>query len=131
MIKHVIFILILSISFSIPPISANAATLYVDVNGADTNTGSYNNPFRTIQKAADVVKPGDAVKVRPGVYYERVSIRTSGLPGQPITFEGESGTIVDGSDAPNRWELGYSARDWNRSLQADIVCLCTRQYVRY
>ena len=62
MFKHVFFIMVLTISLSVLTISANAATLYVDVNGADTNTGSSNNPFRTIQKAADV-----AGQVREGL----------------------------------------------------------------
>lgn len=50
---------------------ANAATYYVDVNhqnASDNNAGTETQPFKTIQKAADVVGPGDTVIVEDGTY---------------------------------------------------------------
>lgn len=104
-------IFIFLLTFFLHTLSVNAATFYVDLNGSDQNNGTLDNPFRTIQKAAGVVKAGDTVKVRPGVYYERVVIQTSGLPDQPITFEGEKGAIgqwltaIDGSVPTSGWVL--------------------------
>ncbi len=47
-------------------------TLYVDVNsGSDTNPGSSDLPFKTIQKAVDVLNASDApatIKIAPGLY---------------------------------------------------------------
>jgi hypothetical protein len=41
---------------------------HVSPRGSDSNPGSEARPFRTIQKAADSVKPGDTVLVGDGVY---------------------------------------------------------------
>jgi len=88
---------------------ASSATYCVAPSGQDTNPGTAERPFRTIQKAADVVKPGDKVIVRAGVYPESVVIKTSGEAGKPIVFEGERGakgewkTIVDRSQPVTKW----------------------------
>jgi hypothetical protein len=44
--------------------------------------------------------PGDRVHIGPGVYRETVNIRTedSGGPGNPVTFIGGGGTVVEGLD---------------------------------
>jgi hypothetical protein len=53
---------------------------------ADTNAGTEEKPFKTVQHAADLVKPGDTVYVMAGKYDERVKVKTSGAAGQPITL---------------------------------------------
>lgn len=91
------------------PCALHATTYFVATTGADTKPGTDAQPFRTIQKAADIVAPGDTVRVRAGVYAERVTIKTSGTPDQPIVFEGERGrdgewlTIVDHSTPVRAW----------------------------
>ena len=53
---------------------AHAETFVVDraaSGAADTNPGTEEQPFRTVQHAADVVKPGDTVVVMAGKYHER------------------------------------------------------------
>ena len=37
---------------------------YVSLEGDDANDGSLDKPFRTIQKAVDVMQPGDTCYVR-------------------------------------------------------------------
>ena len=80
-----------------------AATLMVD-NGnpqaADTNIGTMQAPFKTIGAAAKIVKAGDEVVVRPGVYREAVTLAVSGTPGAPVTFRSErpGAAIIDGAD---------------------------------
>lgn len=87
-----------------------AATYYVSPSGSNTAAGNSNAPFKTIQKAADIVKPGDRVVVKAGIYHERVTIRTSGTAASPIMFEAEQGpkgewkTIVDGSEPVTSWQ---------------------------
>ena len=68
---------------------ASASVFIVDqaaTGASDNNTGTEEKPFKTIQHAADVTKPGDVVLVMAGNYPERVKLKTSGGEGQPITF---------------------------------------------
>ena len=65
---------------------ALGATYYVATTGSDSNPGTYSQPFRTIQKAANVVQPGDIVNVLPGVYSGLVKTTVSGTSGSPIRF---------------------------------------------
>ena len=48
--------------------AAGGVTYYVSNTGSDTNPGTESQPFRTIQKAANIVNPGDTVIVEDGVY---------------------------------------------------------------
>ena len=68
---------------------ARGATYVVDQaapGAADTNPGTEEKPFKTVQHAADAAKPGDTVYVMAGKYDERVKVKTSGAEGQPIVF---------------------------------------------
>lgn len=51
---------------------------YVSTTGNDNNSGDFNSPWRTIQKAANTLKSGETVYVRGGVYSENVTITSSG-----------------------------------------------------
>ncbi len=53
---------------------APQADRYVAKTGSDTNNGSATRPWRTIQKAASSVTPGQTVSVAAGTYNERVTI---------------------------------------------------------
>ena len=48
---------------------ATANTVYVAVDGNDTNPGTKAQPFATIQKAQTAVSPGDTVWLRGGLYH--------------------------------------------------------------
>ena len=39
---------------------------YVATTGDDSNPGTKDRPFRTIQKAVGAVKPGDTVRIKAG-----------------------------------------------------------------
>ncbi len=57
-----------------------AKDVYVDANkGDDNNPGTLLEPFKTIQKAADIMAVGDVCYIRCGVYREKVQVNTSGL----------------------------------------------------
>lgn len=86
------------------PVTPRGRVLYVAPNGHDTNPGTRNRPFQTIQRAVDIVKPGDRVRVFPGVYREAVTVTRSGTAARPIVIESvgsavenESHAVVEGS----------------------------------
>ena len=69
-------------------------TYYVDQdhpNASDSNPGTEDLPWLTIQKAADTVWAGDTVIVKNGIYPERINFSngTRGAPGQVIMFKSE------------------------------------------
>lgn len=73
--------------------------LYVSMTGSNANPGTEAKPFRTLQHAADVAKPGDTVDVRGGTYCQRLAVTTSGsATAGYITFESAPGekAILDG-----------------------------------
>ncbi len=90
-------------------VSADGNVYYVSPAGSDDSFGSSDQPWRTIQRAANSLAPGDTVIVRAGTYRERVEINVNGSPGQPITFQGERGpsgewlSIIDGGDPVSGW----------------------------
>jgi hypothetical protein len=53
---------------------------------SDTNPGTEQQPFKTVQRAADAARPGDTVYVMSGKYNERVKVKTNGTEGKPIAF---------------------------------------------
>jgi len=53
---------------------------------ADTNPGTEQMPFKTVQHAADVAGPGDIVYVMEGRYDERIKVKTGGTEGKPVAF---------------------------------------------
>lgn len=73
---------------------------YVANNGSDSNDGSFGNPVETIQKAQDLVSPGDTVYIRGGNYSMRTDeidryysiwvyvtqLNKSGTADQPISY---------------------------------------------
>jgi NPCBM/NEW2 domain/Right handed beta helix region len=72
---------------------------WVATNGDDYAAGTPDAPWATLQHAADEVRAGSAVYVRGGVYEQRMVVRSSGAPGQPIVFRNAPGEhpVLDGS----------------------------------
>ncbi|HKU70914.1 MAG TPA: right-handed parallel beta-helix repeat-containing protein [Burkholderiales bacterium] len=85
---------------------AMAITYYVATNGSNSNSGkSIDAPFLTVQKAANVVLPGDTVMIRGGIYRESVESIRGGTAAAPVTFQnypGEVATIM-GSKVVTGW----------------------------
>ena len=67
---------------------------------SDSNPGSEARPWRTIQHAAEVARPGDTVYVKAGTY-DPFEVVWSGTKGAPIVFAAYPGdehdAIIDGS----------------------------------
>ena len=68
---------------------AIAATYTVDQQSpqaADSGAGTEEQPWLTIQHAADTAVAGDTVYVKSGAYVERVRLSTPGAEGELISF---------------------------------------------
>ncbi len=87
--------------------SASAKSYYVAPSGDDANSGDLKNPFRTISKAATIMKAGDVCLIREGVYQETIRPVNSGEKGKPITFKNykDEKVWVDSTEPINGWEL--------------------------
>lgn len=73
-----------------PVVLEDGPVFYVDAErGNDINPGTEEEPWATIQHAADLAKPGDTIIVKPG-NYGRLVITKGGTPGKYITFRGEN-----------------------------------------
>ena len=125
-------------SVSIFAQSALATTYYVSTSGNDANSGTISLPWRTIQHAANVVKAGDTVYVRAGVYNEVISIPVSGSASAGyITFSSYPGELatVDGTGLAipgGQWGLitienesyiivkGFEIRNYTTSSKKDV-----------
>jgi hypothetical protein len=80
--------------------SRSGKTYYVATTGSDSNAGTLNEPWRTIQHAANSVHAGDTVEVEGGTYNEIVTMKTSGDSTRGyITFTNYAGqnAIIDGT----------------------------------
>lgn len=64
---------------------ASAVTYFVSADGNDRSSGSKENPWRTLQHAADRSKPGDEIVVSAGTY-KPFHVTRSGTPNSRISF---------------------------------------------
>jgi len=69
------------------PTPSEAATYFVATTGSDDSRGSFSQPFRTLQKAAGVVRAGDTVQVRAGRYPAFELRDMHAKPNARITFQ--------------------------------------------
>jgi parallel beta-helix repeat protein len=66
--------------------------------GNDTLDGSIGAPWATLQRAAEVVNPGDTVIVRAGTY-AGFDLDRDGTAAARITFSAEPGALIDARNA--------------------------------
>ncbi len=69
------------------------AIYYVSPTGSDGASGAGDQPWRTLQHAAERVAVGDTVVVRAGDY-AGFHLETDGTAAAPITFRGEPGARI-------------------------------------
>jgi hypothetical protein len=69
-------------------------TIYVDPNGSNWNSGAEEEPLETIQKALNVVDPGETIRLNPGTYTAAWETAKAGEQGKPITITGPKEAIL-------------------------------------
>jgi len=67
---------------------------FVAPTGNDANPGTIDQPWQTIQKAADTLTAGSIVYIRSGTYHERIIAKNSGSLGAEITYAAYPGETV-------------------------------------
>ena len=77
-----------------PGLPGLAATYYVSPTGDDDAPGTQTLPWRTIQKAAESLVPGDTAIVLSGTYREQVFVECSGTRENPITLQAKGKVVV-------------------------------------
>nr|WP_281401080.1 right-handed parallel beta-helix repeat-containing protein [Amycolatopsis umgeniensis] len=86
----------------LPPVSGRTLTVGPD------------GEYPTVQAAADAARPGDNVQIAAGVHTGGLSIKTSGSPGEYITFYGQGGTAVVNGRGGSRGLLALGNHSWLR-----------------
>ena len=85
---------------------APARDIHVAKTGMDSNSGSLDQPYVTIGKAAEVAQPGDTVTVRAGTYREWVKPARGGTGEESrITYRANAGdsVLIKGSEQITSW----------------------------
>ena len=95
---------ILCVALHIAMHTVTAATYFVATSGSDSNPGSQDLPWGTVQKAASTAIAGDRVIIAPGDYPEAVKTQSPGTAANQI--------VVDGQGAANIHRLVVSQPHW-------------------
>jgi len=87
--------------------------IHVNVNAPFDGNGTEARPFRTINEAAKIAKPGDEVLVAPGVYREYVNPVNAGEEDARITYRSVEplGAVITGAEQIKDWTL-YEGNVW-------------------
>ncbi|MFC2138001.1 right-handed parallel beta-helix repeat-containing protein, partial [Bacteroidota bacterium] len=85
---------------------------YVSQNGNDSDAGTFDNPWKSINKATNSIIAGDTVFIREGIYYEGLGLQNSGTAENKIVIKAyqNENVVVDGSNYSG--SMFYIARDY-------------------
>ena len=86
---------------------------YVDAAAGREGNGSRQMPFKKINDAAAVARPGDEVIVAPGIYREYVNPRFAGTEAARITYRSEKplAAHITGAEVLTGWKP-YEGTVW-------------------
>jgi hypothetical protein len=87
----------------LPYVANELSGYFVAPDGSDSNPGTLLLPWRTIRKAAQMLRPGVTVYIRDGVYTESVYFDISGTETNPIriqAYPGENPAVDGGFSIP-------------------------------
>ena len=86
------------------PQSSGGNFYYVSPGGSDENSGSQDQPWKSINYAVSEdspIAPGDTVLVQPGTYTELISLGKSGSDSQRITLKANGDVTLRDPDPNN------------------------------
>lgn len=87
--------------------------IYVSAKAWRDGDGSQARPFKHINDAAKIARPGDEVLVAPGIYREYVDPVNAGTEEAPITYRSTEplGAVITGAEEIKSW-LPYEDSVW-------------------
>ncbi len=110
-----------------------AAVYYVDGENRaarDANPGTEARPWKTIGKGTSLLRPGEALMIKAGVYRENVILTQSGTETHPIrlmAYPGDEGeVIINAAEPVTNWQKCAGPDDcaanpyWDRIYYADV-----------
>ena len=100
--------------------TARASTFHVATTGGDGAAGTATAPWRTIQRAANAVAPGDTVIVHAGSYVG-FSVQAQGTQARPIVFVADGQVAIDGTATENRDAILLDGVAWVRIRGSHLV----------
>ena len=102
--------------------AASADVYHVSLKGDDSRgDGSFEKPWRHIQKACDECSAGDTVMIHPGTYRERVEINVSGSKEEGwVTVMGETGAVLSGENVPGNNLIHLEDQSFVRLLNLEL-----------
>ena len=102
--KNLLIIIVWLIAF-LMPYSGLQAQYYVSPSGSDSNPGTLQMPFKTIQKAAGIMLAGETCFIMKGEYRETVVPANNGTQGNPIVFTNynDERVVILGTDSVSGW----------------------------
>jgi hypothetical protein len=114
-----------------------ACTHHVGPDGDDSNPGTAEAPWQTVQHAADTAEPGNTVCIHAGTYsaeeggsaviFSRsgtadAPITFAAAPGETVTFQGGNESLVLAPGASHLRLIGFTVKDfriWGVTLSGD------------
>ena len=103
-----------------------SAQHYVATTGSNSNNGSINRPYRTIQHAVNQLRPGDTLNIRGGSYHEEIDLSgVSGSNNDPITITNynDEEVVLDGTvSITSNWSRD-SGSVYKTTLSEDVTQL--------
>jgi parallel beta-helix repeat protein len=101
----------------------------------DSNPGTETQPWKTISKATPLLRAGDTLSIKAGIYRETVILSESGTVTKPITimaYPGEEGKVVINAAEPlTTWQRCTGPNDcsgnphWSHIYYADAAPFVT------
>ncbi len=94
--KHYPQQLIRELSQNIPyQVSIQQPAYFVSPNGSDKNNGSFERPWKSLEKACNSLNKGDHLYLRKGIYREAINLQVSGIsissyPNEEVIISGRS-----------------------------------------
>ncbi|MBN2134712.1 MAG: right-handed parallel beta-helix repeat-containing protein [Acidobacteria bacterium] len=79
-----------SVTITVSGVVPTGNVYYVATTGNDSNSGSAQSPWKTLQHAADSITAGDTVMIKAGTYNGGIYIDKVGTAAKPITFKAET-----------------------------------------